>query len=737
MASWGSKMSSHRFGKYLLRGLIMSGGAAGLGIWWLKREADSIVDALPRVMAENPLNSIEHRLKHLPTREELLQKLKTEEFDVLVVGGGCTGCGVALDAVSRGLKTALVEREDYSSGTSSRSTKLIHGGVRYLQKAILGFDREQYKIVQEALHERANLLAIAPHLSFPLPIMLPIYKWWQVPYFYAGIKLYDIVSGSKLLKSSYYLSKKKALELFPVLKKDALVGALVYYDGSHNDSRMNLTIALTAIRLGAVASNYVTVEGVLKAMAEDGKEYVSGAKVKDELTGETWEVKAKCVINATGPFCDSLRKMDDPTAKSIVQPSMGIHVVLPNYYSPEQMGLLDPSTTDGRVIFFLPWQRHTIAGTTDSPCSLTYHPAPTENDIQFILNEIRNYLNADIEVRRGDVLSAWSGIRPLVFNPAKSDTQSIARNHIVHVSDSGLVTIAGGKWTTYRKMAKDTMDVAVKAFALNSKNDSLTDGLLLDGAHSWSPTMFIRLVQDIGMETDVAIHLANTYGDQAFQVAKLSKFTGKRWPIMGRKIHEDFPYIEGEVQYAIREYARTVTDIIARRLRFAFLNVQAAEEALPLVADIMAEELKWDEKEKSKQIAEARQFLRLDMGGAVNKASVENMAINLTRDQMSKYIARFQQLDSDRKGFITINDFRDIMKKEGKKVSEKDLHMILSEIDLHKNGRVELPEFLLMMAAFKTGTAGISGMTRSLLLDAEPDGLDRSLKAVERSGGGV
>jgi glycerol-3-phosphate dehydrogenase len=293
-----------------------------------------------------------HRELNIPTRSEQLTSLQTgEQFDILVIGGGVTGCGVALDSITRGLSTALVEKEDFGSGTSSRSTKLIHGGVRYLQKAIMGLDYEQYKLVKEALHERANLLEIAPHLSHPLPIMLPVYKWWQVPYFWFGIKMYDFVSGKKLVKSSFYVSKARALEEFPMLQGNKLCGAIVYYDGQHNDARMNLAIALTAAREGARVANHVEVLHLIKE-----KDIIKGAHVRDVLTGKEWNIFAKVIVNATGPFTDSIRQMDDPTVANICQPSAGVHVVVPDYYSPRRMGLLDPSTSDGRVIFFLPWE---------------------------------------------------------------------------------------------------------------------------------------------------------------------------------------------------------------------------------------------------------------------------------------------------------------------------------------------------------------------------------------------
>ncbi|XP_063858361.1 glycerol-3-phosphate dehydrogenase, mitochondrial-like isoform X9 [Scylla paramamosain] len=646
-----------------------------------------------RVAAAENLNN--RPTKPLPTREQQLKSLSSESFDVLIIGGGATGAGCALDSVSRGLKTALVEMEDFSSGTSSRSTKLIHGGVRYLQKAILGLDIEQYRMVKEALHERANLLDIAPHLSYPLPIMLPVYKWWQLPYFWAGIKMYDLVAGSKCLKSSYAISKERALELFPMLKKDKLVGAIVYYDGQHNDARMNLSIALTATRLGATIANHARVLSLMKEEDENGKEKLCGARVRDEVTGKEITVKAKCIVNATGPFTDSVRKMDNQVSKEICAPSLGVHITLPDYYSPEQMGLLDPNTSDGRVIFFLPWEGRTIAGTTDTPCDVSHSPAPTEDDIQFILREVRNYLNPDVEVRRGDVLSAWAGIRPLVQDPNKTDTQSIARNHIVHVSENGLVTIAGGKWTTYRSMASEAIDTAIKACNLSpAHQESQTDGLLLEGAHKWTPTMYIRLVQDFGLESEVAKHLAHTYGDRAFSVAKLASLTGKRWPIVGRRLHSEFPYIDAEVRYACREYAATAVDVIGRRLRLAFLNTQAAGEALPTVVNIMAEEYKWSEAEKKRQLEAAIKYLQQEMGQNVNRASREKIPINLSKSEISEYVKRFNSLDTDKKGYISLNDLRASLKARGQDVPGDTLHEILNEIDLNLNGQVEFDEYL-------------------------------------------
>ena len=419
-------------------------------------------DGLAGEAAETPLkqqvkNSFD-RLRGATTDED---ELKADQeagvpYDLLVIGGGATGSGIALDAATRGLKVALVERDDFAAGTSSKSTKLVHGGVRYLEKAVWELDYNQYALVKEALRERKYFLDTAPHLSRWLPIMLPLQHWWQAPYFWAGTKFYDFLAGSEGIESSYFLTRSKALDAFPMLRKDNLFGALVYYDGAHNDSRMNVSLAMTAALYGVTVVNHMEVTGLTK----DASGKLNGAKVKDMVqsknsrSSEEFTIRAKGVINATGPFSDSIRKMDDQAVQEIVAPSSGVHVVLPGYYSPAGMGLIDPSTSDGRVVFFLPWQGNTIAGTTDAPTEISAQPIPGEDEIRWILNEIRSYLAPDINVRRGDVLAAWSGIRPLVKDPKAKNTESLVRNHLVTASDSGLLTCAGGKWTTYRQMSE-------------------------------------------------------------------------------------------------------------------------------------------------------------------------------------------------------------------------------------------------------------------------------------------
>ncbi|KAJ7849319.1 FAD dependent oxidoreductase-domain-containing protein [Mycena leptocephala] len=475
-----------------------------------------------------------------PSREHMLKSLKAsgaikttgladEEFDLLVVGGGATGAGVAVDAASRGLKVALVERDDFR--TSSKSTKLVHGG--------------QYKLVREALHERRIFLQTAPYLSAMLPIMLPIYKYWQIPYYWSGCKMYDILAGKENMESSYLMSKGKALETFPMLKSDGLVGALVYYDGQHN---------------GLPHEHRLDYE-----------------------RGQIWCHRGQLL---RGPFSDTLLTLDNPAHQPIVQPSSGIHITLPNYYSPRKMGLLDPATSDGRVIFFLPWQGNTIAGTTDSPAEVEREPRAQEEEIRWVLEEVRRYLAPDIK--------------------------GLVRNHMIHVSESGLLTIAGGKWTTYRAMAQETVDEAVKVFGLQDrvKSGCVTDTLRLVGSDGWSRNMFIGLIQRYGLETEVARHLSDNYGDRAWTVCSFAEPTGNSWPLHGTRLSPLYPFIEAEVRYAVRhEYALTPIDVLARRTRLSFLNAHAALEALPRVVDIMATELHWSRAEKARQVGRAVAFL--------------------------------------------------------------------------------------------------------------------------------
>lgn len=344
-----------------------------------------------------------------------------EEYDLLIVGGGATGTGIALDAITRGLKVALVERDDFSAGTSSKSTKLAHGGVRYLEKAVWNFDYSQLQLVMEALHERKTFLDIAPHLSHSLPILLPLEHWWQAPYMWIGTKTYDMLAGEQGLEKSYYLSRAKAVASLPLLRTDNLFGALVYYDGQHNDSRMNVALALTASLYGATVINHVEVTSLEK----DANGKICGAKVRDLMASanndaagsKEFTVRAKGVINATGPFADAVERMDNPTKKSMIAPASGAHIVLPGSLCPNGMGMLDAATSDGRVVFVLPWQGFTLAGTTDNACEVERQPVARDEDVSFILREVSKLLKPESALTNDDVLATWSGELNSIPNP--------------------------------------------------------------------------------------------------------------------------------------------------------------------------------------------------------------------------------------------------------------------------------------------------------------------------------
>lgn len=529
-------------------------------------------------------------------REENVNRLKNESFDVLVIGGGATGTGVALDAATRGLNVALVERDDFSAGTSSRSTKLIHGGVRYLEQAVKKLDRTQFNLVRDALKERAVLIDIAPHLAKPIPLVTPLYNLLQVPYFMTGLKLYDGLAGKSNLRASRYVDAKEALDRFPMLKKEGLRGGVIYYDGQFDDARMNVSLALTADEQGAAVANHVEVVSLTK---ENGK--LAGAMLKDHYSGDTWHIDAKTIVNATGPFTDGIRKLDDPDITPMLTASSGVHIILDRRFSPPETGLLIPETEDGRVLFLLPWLGHTLIGTTDNPAPIEPHPNATEEDVDYILRHVDKYFS--IPVSRADVKASWSGLRPLVSDPNAADTAKLSRDHIINISDSNLITIAGGKWTTYRKMALDTVDEINKIGKFDA-SPSKTETLKLVGAKNYSPQGAGKLQDDYKLELEVASYLNRAYGDQASKVADLATQG------YGELLAEGHAYLEAEVIYAAQhEGARSTVDVLSRRTRLAFLDAEAAVNAIPRVSELLAHGLGWSEEQKAKDLEYANTYL--------------------------------------------------------------------------------------------------------------------------------
>ncbi|KAH3898966.1 probable Glycerol-3-phosphate dehydrogenase, mitochondrial [Saccharomycodes ludwigii] len=596
------------------------------------------------------IEAIDKKIVAPPARNDLLNKIsKTNQFDVLIIGGGATGTGSAVDASTRGLNVALLEMNDFASGTSSKSTKMAHGGVRYLEKAFWELSKSQLDLVIEALNERAHMLHTAPHLCKILPIMIPVYQYWQVPYFYVGCKMYDLFAGSQNLKPAYLLSASRAAEVAPMLDASKLKAGLVYHDGSFNDSRMAASLAVTAVEKGATVLNYMEVKQLIKNK-ETGK--VEGCVAVDRETGERYNVNAKVVVNATGPFSDRILQMDNdkdglPNDTAIlakenahatvankvavanpnmVVPSAGVHVILPSYYCPKNMGLLDAQTADGRVMFFLPWQGKVLAGTTDIPMKqVPENPTATEADIQDILKELQHYIK--FPVRREDVLSAWAGIRPLVKDPRTSTngtTQDLVRSHFLFTSPNNLVTIAGGKWTTYRAMAEETIDEVVKVGKFNAK-PCITRKLKLVGGENYLPNFGALLSQEYGISSVMAEYLSNNYGSRSPVICDMFKedplnqlpielADKEDLSINNGHINYDsfrYPYTIGELKYSMKyEYTRTALDFLLRRTRFAFLDAKRSLEAINGTVKVMGEELGWDEAKREQEAKDARDYIK-------------------------------------------------------------------------------------------------------------------------------
>lgn len=519
------------------------------------------------------------------TRSSILQELTERPFDLLVLGGGATGAGIALEAAAQGIRVALIERGDFAGGTSSRSTKLIHGGVRYLERAFLDWDIGQYRLVTEALEERTLLLQNAPHLTRWLPILTPLYRWTDIPYFTAGLKLYGWLAGRHEKRTSELLSAKAALEKCPMLQKKNLCGAVLYYDGQFDDARMNISIVLKSVEMGAVAANYVTLD---RFRFKDGK--VCGVEARDHWTGRPLTITAKRIINATGPYADGVRELSDPGIPKMLTASSGTHIVLPRHFSARTAGILIPKTSDGRVLFLLPWLGHTVAGTTDMPSPIVDAPRPTDEDVQYILATLRRYLS--MEIRHSDILSQWSGLRPLVSPAsAKTNTAKISREHLIETSKSGLVTVTGGKWTTYRRMAEEALSVCMEGTGIPLRAGA-TQNIRLYGAENLHADNIARLQQAFGFDHEQAQYLHRAYGSHAWKVAEFSARMNHAPLVQG----QGQPHLLAEVGYATQfEMAQSSSDVLARRLRLAFVDAKAARAALPVVQEELRKNLGWDQ----------------------------------------------------------------------------------------------------------------------------------------------
>ncbi|MBW2367462.1 MAG: glycerol-3-phosphate dehydrogenase/oxidase [Deltaproteobacteria bacterium] len=501
----------------------------------------------------------------------MIDRMVAEDlWDVIVIGGGATGLGTAVDAASRGYRTLLLEQGDFAQGTSSRSTKLIHGGVRYLQQGNLS-------LVLEALHERGLLLANAPHLVHHQAFLVPAYEWWEGPFFGIGLKFYDALAGKLGLGPSKRLSGEQVLEKIPTLNPNGLRGGIIYYDGQFDDARLSVTLARTLADLGGCAVNYMPVTRLVKK-----DRFVDGVGVRDALTEQEYKIKGQVVINATGIFVDSIRRMDDPETENLLAPSQGIHIVLDQSFLPGETAIMVPHTDDGRVFFAVPWHGRVIVGTTDTPVRTPrVEPHPKPDEIDFLLSHAARYLT-DHPTRR-DLKSVFAGIRPLIQSDTTIKTAALSRDHHVMVSPTGLITVAGGKWTTYRKMGEDAINMAVKVGGL-AETVSGTKNLRL---HGWQPAP----------PSDAAFPV---YGTDAKALRELIQAE----PGLDCFIHPNLPYRMVEIIWAVRyEMAVTLADVLARRLRAIVLDARAAKAAAPRVAGLMAKEMGKDAAWQTAQIA--------------------------------------------------------------------------------------------------------------------------------------
>ena len=505
-------------------------------------------------------------------REALIEQISDQAkvWDIIVVGGGATGLGIAVDAASRGFKTLLLEQSDFAKGTSSRSTKLVHGGVRYLAQGNIG-------LVIEALRERGILMNNAPHLVRNESFIIPNYSWWSGIFYSVGLSVYDLLAGKRSFGRSRLITRKEIIRRIPNIRQKGLKLGVLYHDGQFDDARLAVSLAITGIEQGATLLNYFRVSGLTK----DGIK-INGLIAKDQETGIQYTFKTKTVINATGVFVDELLNMDVPEARPIVQPSQGVHLVFDKSFLGPHDALMIPKTKDGRVLFIIPWHERMLAGTTDTPLNAhQLEPRALEEEIKFILDSAADYLTRIPE--RKDVLSVFAGLRPLAApQNEKQKTKEISRSHKLIISESGLITITGGKWTTYRQMAEETVNTAIGVGKLPYRI-SVTKTLSLHGykeSVEWTDPFFV-------------------YGSDAIAVKALVKENTSWKEVLDSRL----PYIGAEVIWATRfEMARTIEDVLARRTRALFLDARAAVDMAPAVAHLMAGELKKEEDWEKEQL---------------------------------------------------------------------------------------------------------------------------------------
>lgn len=506
-------------------------------------------------------------------RETIIKELRRQSevlWDIIVIGGGATGLGIALDGASRGYKTLLLEQSDFAKGTSSRSTKLVHGGVRYMAQGDL-------LLVMEALRERGILLKNAPHLTFNQEFVIPVYTYWDVILYTVGLKFYDLLAGRLSLGKSYFINCEKTADRLPLLVKKGLKGGIVYHDGQFDDSRMAIALAGTCMAKGGTVLNYTKVTGLIK----DENNKLKGVSVRDTISGEVFNLKANLIINATGVFADEVARMDNPESKTTIKSSQGIHIVLDKSFLLSNSAIMIPKTSDGRVLFAIPWYNKVVLGTTDTPLDvISLEPVALEKEIDFILSTAELYFVKP--PRREDILCIFAGLRPLAANPDNPvSTKEVSRRHKITLSPSGLLTIIGGKWTTYRLMAEETIDKAIKAGYLKRRK---------------CETSNLRLTESSERISSSRLHI---YGVGSSEIEKM--IIDK--PELGLPVDSRLPYTPAEIIWICRnEMPMTIEDILARRTRALFLDARASFDMAPVVAQLMGDEFGYGPEWKNEQI---------------------------------------------------------------------------------------------------------------------------------------
>ena len=520
------------------------------------------------------------------SRSQELENISDQPFDLCVIGGGATGSACALDAQLRGIRTVLLEAGDFAGATSSAATKIVHGGVRYLEEAIKGADLQEYRVLVRALHERVRMLENAPHLTRTLEFLVPSYRWIDVAYLDIGLKIYDWLAGPGRISPSKFLSREETLERMPELNPKGLVGSVAYSDGQFDDARYNITLVQTFAMAGGNTLNYAKVTDFLRG--PNGK--ISGVVVKDQLSEDTFSVKAKAIINATGPFSDSIRRLANPALGKRMRPSKGAHILLPLEVFPTEDALLIPKTVDGRVVFAIPWGGRLLVGTTEEEVAPDEEVLVTKADVDYLLLHINQYLARPITPN--EIVSGFAGIRPLVGSPGDGDTKKLARDDVIEMDPtSGLISIMGGKWTTHRAMAEDTVRCVQQVLGM-PQTDSQTRNHILYGGEGFTNDYWKKVCREYPVSEGTARHLTAKFGTASERVLELTTET----PALLQTILVGGRAIRAEIVYAIRyEMARTIEDILARRLGMQFYSWLDCIDAAPLVGSLMAKELQWAE----------------------------------------------------------------------------------------------------------------------------------------------